>query len=382
MRISLIDMDLSGNCLGRTLLLADLLLRLDHETEVIGSIKSGRPIWPPGLESAVPIKSVRFRRYPSYVAMAEEMLDLVQGEVLYAVKPVMSSFGVGLLGRKRLRKPLILDIDDWELGFYIRADFWGKVGRMLHVKNPNSMLYTWRLEKRVSEADAITVSNGFLQNRFGGVIIPHVRDTEQFDPTKVDGVNVRARFNWRDEFVVMFLGTPRAHKGITDLVQAMDLIDSDRVHLALIGMDPDGNEARGITALLGKKVTISGMISFSEVPSYLAAADVIAVPQRDTFDTKGQLPAKIFDAMALGKPLIVTALPNITEVVGEASYLVRERDPEDLARGITFLKDNPEEARRLGFEGRKRCLSLYNYNLASQQLERVLKHAVSNYTPE
>lgn len=379
MKISLIDMDLSGNCLGRTLLLGDLLERAGARVEIVGSLEPGRDIWSPARSSPFPIKPVPFRRFPGFVQTKRAMTGLIHGDILFAVKPVMSSFGVGLRARARLRRPLVLDVDDWELGFFLRADFWGRLGRFLNFKNPNAMPYTWYLERRVRDADGLTVSNAFLRHRFGGVLVPHVRDTAVFDPARVSGDSIRERFSWQERFVVMFLGTPRAHKGVDDLVGAVRLMDDPRVHLAFVGMPPAGPAAGRVRELLGGRVTIVGMIPFSEVPEYLAAADVVAVPQRQTYDTLGQIPAKIFDAMAMARPLVVTDLPGILEVVGDAALAVPERSPEALAGAIAHLRDQPEAAAALGEKARERCMGHFSYDAASRTLAAVVEEAARRF---
>src|SRR5207244_387393 len=63
-------------------------------------------------------------------------------------------------------------------------------------------------------------------------------------------------------------------------------------------------------------VKVVGEIPFDDVPRYLVAADVVAVPQRATTDTLGQVPAKLFDAMALGRPIVSTAVSMIPEILG------------------------------------------------------------------
>jgi len=40
--------------------------------------------------------------------------------------------------------------------------------------------------------------------------------------------------------------------------------------------------------------------------------DVVIIPQRENFATLGQMPAKVFDAMAMAKPTIAT---NVSDPV-------------------------------------------------------------------
>jgi len=95
----------------------------------------------------------------------------------------------------------------------------------------------------VSRADAVTVASRFLEQRFGGALVPHVRDTEAWDPAAYDRDAARARLHVSAAEGRHVLGTPREHKGIDDLVEAVGLIGSGAL-LVMVGVDPAGGRAR------------------------------------------------------------------------------------------------------------------------------------------
>src|SRR5207244_7801306 len=163
------------------------------------------------------------------------------------------------------------------------------------------------------------VASAFLQRRFGGTLIPHARDTEAWDPARHDRARARAALGVGDRRVVMFLGTPRGYKGIDDLVEAVGLLD-DGVVLVLVGVDG----ASGWPARVGDsaRVRVVGEIPFDDVPSVLAAADVVAVPQRATTDTIGQVPAKLIDAMAMARPIVATDVSMISAILDGCGVVV------------------------------------------------------------
>ena len=45
------------------------------------------------------------------------------------------------------RRPLLLDVDDWEVGFFLRGGLWGTVGRSLNLANPTGLPWTWLMER-------------------------------------------------------------------------------------------------------------------------------------------------------------------------------------------------------------------------------------------
>ncbi len=359
MKISILAPDLSDNSTGR----ADLLARLlapRWSVEVVGP-RFASELWRPSRDGDVAHRAVAARHYPGFVSDAGRVADLADGDLLVAVKPRPSSFGVALLARRRRRRPLILDIDDWELGFFYRAGFWGRVGRALNLGDPNGLTWTWLAERRVGRADALTVASRFLEQRFGGTLVPHVRDTEAWSPERFPRAEARRRLGLDGEKVVMFLGTPRAHKGVDDLVAAVATL-TPPVRLVLVGTPPASPAGRRWAAR--SFVTTLGEVPFADVPRYLAAADAVAVPQRDTADTIGQVPAKLFDAMALARPIVSTTVSMIPEILDGCGVLVPPGDVPALASALRRVLERPEEAGALGRRARERCEARFSFRAA------------------
>src|SRR5262249_12671889 len=161
----------------------------------------------------------------------------------------------------------------------------GTLGRALNVGNPNGLPWTWVMEHLTALADGITVASRFLEQRFGGTLIPHVRDADAWQPDPIAPVEARRRLGMGQGRVVTFLGTPRGYKGLEDLCAAMRRLGRSDVVLAAVGADARSDGSRALAARY-PEVRLTGRIPFADVPRYLAAADVVAIPQRDTSDTR------------------------------------------------------------------------------------------------
>lgn len=116
MKVSILSPNLSINCLGRAYLLAKILQR-HYEVEIVGPI-FGNGIWEPvAHDKSIKYKSVNIiGKFKPYLQVLK-LVKAVDGDVIYASKPIFTSFGIGLIKKVMSQKPLILDIDDWDMGF-------------------------------------------------------------------------------------------------------------------------------------------------------------------------------------------------------------------------------------------------------------------------
>ena len=361
--VSILTFDLSDNATGRADLLAALLAPR-YRVHVVGP-RFGPARWQPTTSLGIETREVSGARYPRFAGRLGPLARLADGDILYASKPRATSFGVAMLARAQRRRPLVLDIDDWELGFFLRSGAWGTAGRALNVSNPNGLPWTWLMERLVRRADALTVGSRFLERRFGGMLLPHVRDTVAWDPARFDRAAARAALGAGERRVVMFLGTPRGHKGVDDLVEATATL-GERVMLAIVGADLASAAARRWAAL--PHVRVVGEVPFDDAPRWLIGADVVAVPQRATADTVGQVPAKIFDAMALARPVVSTRVSMIPEILGDCGVVTTPGDVRELAAALRRLLDDPAEAAALGARARARCEAEYSFHAARARL--------------
>ncbi len=366
MKIAFLCFDLSDNSLGRAALLARALSH-HHEVELIGPVKQGT-LWFPMQDLDLPVKTFPWKRYPAFVPVIRKMIKEIDADLLFACKLRPTSFGVGLLKKWTSGKPVLVDIDDWELGFFYHSGFWGKLGRFLNLSNPNGLPYTWLMERLVGSADGITVSNQFLKNRFPGTVLYHCRDTSILDPEKFDTGEAKSKLGLQGKKVVMFLGTPRAHKGVEDLFAAIEHLDDADVRLVLIGAEDSFHSMRERWQAVKERVTLLPKIPFKDLPEHLAAADVVVIPQRHTSDTVGQMPAKIFDAMAMAKPIVSTSVSDIPEVLSDCGYLVEPGNVQQLGDTINYVLEHPEEARSKGKKARERCIERYDTSIMEKQL--------------
>jgi glycosyltransferase involved in cell wall biosynthesis len=138
------------------------------------------------------------------------------------------------------------------------------------------------MEKLAGLADAVTGSNRFVVDRFNGVLVPHGKDTDFFDPVLYDRLALRREWGLGQYKVLMFLGTPHRHKGLEELVTAVRLIDRTDLRLVLVGVGDYPVFVKQLEELGEKSLIFVGSQPFSSVPKFLSMADLVVIPQQDT----------------------------------------------------------------------------------------------------
>ncbi|KUG19023.1 glycosyl transferase, group 1 [hydrocarbon metagenome] len=92
------------------------------------------------------------------------------------------------------------------------------------------------------------------------------------------------------------------------------------------------------------------------------------------------LPNKLFDYMLLGLPIVASDLLEIRTVVStaECGILVNPAKVSDIADAIAYLFDHPEDARRMGANGRKAVLKKYNWSRMETKLLEIYRELDGN----
>ena len=380
MKVSLVVSDLSGGGAIRAFLLGQVLLKLNYQVETIG-FQFGKELYaiPP---EEIPVYAFPGDKYPGILANARKVLQKIDGDIIYAVKPKPTSFGLSLIKKLLNHRPLILDMDDWEMSWHggddwqyrpslkqLYRDIFKPDGQLKYPDNP---LYVKWLENLVNRADAITIDTQFLQNRFGGTYLPNGKDTDLFNPTKYDPQTSRNKYGLSDYRILMFPGAPRPHKGVEDILIALEKLNQPDLKLVIVGGSPYDDYDDKLREKWGKWIIKLPRCPVAEMPAILAAAHVVVVPQRDTLTAKAQFPLKLTDGMAMAKPVLSTKVGDIPEILGDYGYLVEPNAPDEIAATIPKIFANFSEAEAKGKKAREKCVELYSVKTMAKTLEAVL----------
>ncbi|MBY0406371.1 MAG: glycosyltransferase family 4 protein [Rickettsiales bacterium] len=363
-QILLVSADISNNALGRAWILAEMLAA-HADVRIIGLTRAG--VWPPLAQEAFPpVEKVAGGVFGVFRLWRQVWRS--EADVIYVCKPKFPNLVAALLARRG--RVVVLDNDDWEAGC-ARGGF--AVNSLINWLAGRGISFTQLADFLIPLVKRRTVSNVFLQKRYGGVVIPHARDAKRFEKLG-DSAALRQKFGLPvGARIVMFFGTPHKHKGVDELLAAMTLAQDKTLFAVVAGLSPDMREyaayKQQADALLPGRYAFLPYVDWRDAPALLACADVLVVPQRDTLFTRwGQTPAKVFDAMAAGKPLVVSDIADTAAIVGDGAWLTPPDDAAAIAAALDAIMLDPTEAAKRAARLKARFLALYSYEAVAPKL--------------
>lgn len=223
----------------------------------------------------------------------------------------------------------------------------------------------------------VLTARGIPREKLG--LIPNAVDVARFAQTE-DDHQIRDAHEFNGHFLVSYIGTlGMAHNLQTVLDSAARLRCHDDIRFLIVG---DGAEREKLVAYSRAQeldnVTFVPQQSRGRVAQYYAASDVCLVPLRKTELFTKNIPSKIYEVMAAGKPIVIGTDGESRRLVesAEAGIAAAPEDADDLASKIMYLAEHRDESRRLGDNGREFARRCCDYRVRAQEYLAVLQPLV------
>jgi len=220
-----------------------------------------------------------------------------------------------------------------------------------------------KIEKKVFKmADAIVVVSDFLKRhiRRMGIneekiyVIPNAVNLELFNPDNVKD-DLRRKLNVDNKIVIGFVGAFVSWNNLKLLMDIFKDISREKpdIHLLLVGDGPlkSDLERRVHQESLKGKVTLTGRVSYEDVPKFIHVMDICVIPKSNEYRS----PMKLFEYMAMAKPVIAPRLEPIEKVIINDinGMLFNLEEGNSLKRAIVVLLKDASKRKRIGKMARK-----------------------------
>jgi len=204
-----------------------------------------------------------------------------------------------------------------------------------------------------------------LRSRYS--IIPTGIDLEHYQSAEDDWL--RKEKGWEKDVVMISVGRLAREKNWRTLLDAaaITLQDHPSLRVVIIGKGPDRDALIEYTRQLGiaSRVEFTGELPFSEVPSYLGAADLFGFAS--VTETQGLV---TMEAIAAGLPVVAVEATGTRDIVqNDREGLLTENDSSALAEAIHKLLSDPERMRRYRAAALERAKEFDIHNLAKKLLD-------------
>jgi len=177
----------------------------------------------------------------------------------------------------------------------------------------------------------------------------------------------------KDKFVILYLAQIVEFKGPQFLVEALKYVLRENKDVLTIFA---GYNTKLVPFILkrSKELGISDKVLVLKRPSdkekflLLSATDIYVLPTL----TEG-FPTSVLEAMAFSKPIVVSNVTGITDVVKhmKTGILVKPADIDDLANAIIMLLKNNKLMETLGLNANKEVLKNYTWNIVAQKYAKL-----------
>ncbi|MBU1131904.1 glycosyltransferase family 4 protein [Patescibacteria group bacterium] len=179
-----------------------------------------------------------------------------------------------------------------------------------------------------------------------------------------------------DKIIGFVGGLDSAHyfKGVNFLIKAISLLPDESIKALVVGRGNLKQEYEKLAKEMGleSRVRFADSVESADLPAHYNLFDYFVLPSINKSEAFGIV---LLEAMACGKPLIASYLKGVRSVVDQGinGLMVEPKNSKDIADKISFLINNPENARNFGERGVKTVEEKYRWSKIAAKLEEIYK---------
>lgn len=373
--VSILVPDVSSNSIGAATMLAKAL-QSHCSVQIIGPDMGGwiNEMYRGGFDYTV-IPTPRIYRLPEFVFDCRKIIMQVSGEVVIAIKAYADTVFPALWMKLFRHRKLVVYLDEWDGAVYRSMPAIQRIKKRLkNLHHPIDESWQPLVERFLPAADVVISTTTFLQKKFGGSVVHYGIDGDFFKPQPPEQTAaLKASLGLAGKNLVVFGGVVRPHKGIEVILDALDILNNPSVALLVAGPETDHVKCLAATECGRRFLRCTGSIPSEKMPRYLDLADLIVLPLKDNLLARSQMPCKVFEAMAMTKPVIASCISDLPMVLDGCGWIVPPDDAPTLAEAIGKVLNHPDEAGAMGRAAREKCLAQYSKEQTEKRLLEIIR---------
>lgn len=267
------------------------------------------------------------------------------------------------------------------------SDLWPESAEKLGlVTNKLLLRLTYKLEARLYRKSTLitgqtqgivkSISDRFPEKKV--YWLPNGVDLSFYDSTHYDR-SWRLQLGLPDtDFLFLYAGIIGHAQGLEIILQAAELLkDRPELKFVLVGSGPEKARLLEMSASMGlNNVMFVDAVNKATMPFVVASSDVAIIPLKRLDIFKGAIPSKIFENLAMKKPLLLGVEGEAKELFIDNANAGMAFEPEnatDLARVIVQMIENPDQMKVYGNNGFQYVKQKFNRDVIAAEFLGLLK---------
>jgi glycosyltransferase involved in cell wall biosynthesis len=202
-------------------------------------------------------------------------------------------------------------------------------------------------------------------------------NVKQFNPT-IDSDGVKKEYGLREkDSVLFFMGWLYHFSGLKEVSSQLARMENHDIKLLIVGEGDAYDQLQEMRDEYNLQDTIilAGKKPYKEIPAFVAASDVCLLPAYpDEKVMQDIVPIKMYEYMAMKKPVIATKLPGVMKEFGKNNGVVYVNKPKDAVRKAIELVQNGS-APELGLRARE-FVERHSWDDITDEFEKILEEAI------
>ncbi|QDV44196.1 2-deoxystreptamine glucosyltransferase [Stieleria neptunia] len=232
----------------------------------------------------------------------------------------------------------------------------------------------------------VTVGPGYRDNILSKVdvanrisMVTNGVDPKQFQP-ETDCASFSKRFELDGKFVCSYVGTVGMAHGLDVIVNAaqrFEAVGREDVVFLVVGGGAKLEEMRRTVAELGlgDLIRLTGRLDKSEIPQVLSASDACLVHLSKVDLFEHVIPSKIFETMAMERPIIMGVRGRALDIVlaAESGVAMEPENDAQLFEILDWMIGAPGAVRELGRNGRRFVIEHFNRDQLARDMLSIIR---------
>jgi glycosyltransferase involved in cell wall biosynthesis len=122
-----------------------------------------------------------------------------------------------------------------------------------------------------------------------------------------------------------------------------------------------------------------GLVTFADMPRYVASCDIAALPFRDNAVNRSKSSLTLIECMSSGLPVVTHDVGDIGWMLGPGGIVAPPGDADAFAAKLAELARDPAQRAKLGAAGRARTDAVFRWSRTVDYLEAAYEHAIASH---